>query len=111
VWVFFAQAIQAAQARRLGSALLTHTTAQRHEVGLDSYDRLFPGQNTLPKGGFGNLIALPLQRQPRDEGKSVFAEGAHRSSDSRPERHHIGNWFDKTVGNECVAGRQRRSAP
>ena len=74
VWVFFAGAIDAAQARRLGSALLTRTTAQRHEVGLDSYDRLFPGQDTLPKGGFGNLIALPLQRQPRDEGRSVFVD-------------------------------------
>jgi len=74
VWVFFAEAIDAARARRLGSALLTRTTAQRHEVGLDSYDRLFPGQDSLPKGGFGNLIALPLQRQPRDEGKSVFVE-------------------------------------
>jgi superfamily II DNA or RNA helicase len=78
VWVFFAQAIPAAQARRLGSALLTRTTAQRHEVGLDSYDRLFPGQDTLPKGGFGNLIALPLQRLPRAAGKSVFVEGDFR---------------------------------
>jgi len=74
VWVFFTQAVDAGRARRLGSALLTRTTAQRHEVGLDSYDRLFPGQDTLPKGGFGNLIALPLQRQPRDEGKSVFVD-------------------------------------
>ena len=74
VWVFFAGAIDAAQARRLGSALLTRTTAQRHEVGLDSYDRLFPGQDTLPKGGFGNLIALPLQRGPRDRGHSVFVD-------------------------------------
>jgi len=78
VWVFFAEAIDAARARRLGSALLTRTTAQRHEVGLDSYDRLFPGQDTLPRGGFGNLIALPLQRQPRDEGKSVFVEAEFR---------------------------------
>ena len=74
VWVFFAQAVPAVQARRLGTALLTQTTARRHEVGLDSYDRLFPGQDTLPQGGFGNLIALPLQRQPRDGGKSVFVE-------------------------------------
>jgi hypothetical protein len=72
--VFFAEAIEAARARRLGSALLTRTTAKRHEVGLDSYDRLFPGQDTLPRGGFGNLIALPLQRQPRDEGRSVFVD-------------------------------------
>jgi len=74
VWVFFAQAVPAVQGRRLGTALLTQTTARRHEVGLDSYDRLFPGQDTLPQGGFGNLIALPLQRQPRDGGKSVFVE-------------------------------------
>ncbi|NLG66012.1 MAG: DEAD/DEAH box helicase family protein [Actinobacteria bacterium] len=72
VWLFFSERIEAARARRLGSALLTRTTAQRHEVGLDSYDRLFPSQDTLPKGGFGNLIALPLQRKPRDESKSVF---------------------------------------
>lgn len=75
VWVFFAEALPAAQARRLGSALITLTTALRHEVGLDSYDRLFPGQDTLPKGGFGNLIALPLQGQPRSEGRSVFVDG------------------------------------
>ena len=74
LWVFFAQAIAAAQARRLGSALPTQATAQRHELGLDSYDRLFPGQDTLPKGGFGNLIALPLQRTPRDHGRSVFVD-------------------------------------
>ena len=78
VWLFFAEAIDAAQARRLGAALLTRTTAQRHEVGLDSYDRLFPGQDTLPKGGFGNLIALPLQRQPRDEGRSVFVDAVFK---------------------------------
>jgi hypothetical protein len=72
VWVFFAQPVPAAQARRLGSVLLTRTTALRHEIGLDSYDRLFPGQDTLPKGGFGNLIALPLQGQPRRKGRTVF---------------------------------------
>ena len=80
VWVFFAEAIDAARARRLGSTLLTRTTALRHEVGLDSYDRLFPGQDTLPKGGFGNLIALPLQRQPRDESKSVFVDADFQPS-------------------------------
>jgi superfamily II DNA or RNA helicase len=79
LWVFFAQAIAAAQARRLGSALLTQATAQRHELGLDSYDRLFPGQDTLPKGGFGNLIALPLQRTPRGQGRSVFVDHDFRA--------------------------------
>ncbi len=44
----------------------------RHQVGLDSYDRFFPSQDTMPKGGFGNLIALPLQHMPRNCGNSVF---------------------------------------
>lgn len=46
----------------------------RPDIGLDSYDRLFPNQDTLPQGGFGNLIALPLQRGPRDQGNSVFID-------------------------------------
>lgn len=47
---------------------------ERPDVGLDSYDRLFPNQDTLPQGGFGNLIALPLQKGPRDRGHSVFLD-------------------------------------
>src|SRR2546428_10124160 len=46
----------------------------RHEIGLDSYDRLFPNQDTMPKGGFGNLIALPLQKRPRELDNSVFLD-------------------------------------
>jgi hypothetical protein len=61
IWFFFDRPVPAADARRLGAALLTRTTEARHEVSLDSYDRLFPNQDTMPKGGFGNLIALPLQ--------------------------------------------------
>jgi len=72
VWLFFEQAIPAALARRLGSHLLTETMEGRPDVGLDSYDRLFPNQDTLPQGGFGNLIALPLQKRPREHGHSVF---------------------------------------
>jgi hypothetical protein len=47
---------------------------RRHQLGLDSYDRLFPNQDTMPKGGFGNLIALPLQLAPRKAGNSVFID-------------------------------------
>jgi len=57
VWTFFDRPVLAADARKLGCALLTRTMEKRHEIGLDSYDRLFPSQDTLPKGGFGNLIA------------------------------------------------------
>ncbi len=72
VWFFFEEPLPAALARKLGSALLTRTMERRHQLGLDSYDRLFPNQDTMPKGNFGNLIALPLQHEPRNQGNSVF---------------------------------------
>ena len=75
-WIFFEWAIPAALARRLGSFLLTETMERRPDIGLDSYDRLFPNQDTMPQGGFGNLIALPLQKQPREKGNSVFLDDA-----------------------------------
>ena len=74
VWLFFDEAIPAALARRLASHVLTETMERRPDVGLDSYDRLFPNQDTLPRGGFGNLIALPLQKGPRGQGYSVFLD-------------------------------------
>lgn len=63
VWLFFSKAIPAIVARKLGSHLITETMESRPDIGLASYDRLFPNQDTLPKGGFGNLIALPLQKR------------------------------------------------
>jgi hypothetical protein len=74
VWIFFDRPVPAVDARRLGAALLTRTTESRHEIGLDSYDRFFPNQDTMPKGGFGNLIALPLQKVPRRSNNSVFVD-------------------------------------
>jgi superfamily II DNA or RNA helicase len=74
VWIFFERPLPAAMARKAGCAILTQTMEQRHHFGLDSYDRFFPNQDTLPKGGFGNLIALPLQWMPRQEDKSVFVD-------------------------------------
>jgi hypothetical protein len=76
IWMFFEEAIPAHLARNLGSHVLTETMESRPDVGLRSYDRLFPNQDTLPKGGFGNLIALPLQREPRKRGNSVFLDRA-----------------------------------
>lgn len=76
VWVFFADAIPATTARKLGAHILTETMDRRPEVGLKSYDRFFPNQDTLPNGGFGNLIALPLQKAPRENGNSVFVDAA-----------------------------------
>lgn len=74
IWFFFEDAIPARLARNLGSFFLTEAMELRPEIGLKSYDRLFPNQDTLPKGGFGNLIALPLQKQPRSNGNSLFVD-------------------------------------
>jgi superfamily II DNA or RNA helicase/very-short-patch-repair endonuclease len=74
VWFFFEDAISASLARKLGSYVLTETMELRPEVGFGSYDRLFPNQDTLPKGGFGNLIALPLQKKARERGNTDFID-------------------------------------
>ena len=74
VWIFFEAPLSARLARELGTAILTRTMERRHQLGLDSYDRFFPSQDTMPKGGFGNLIALPLQHLPRGNGNSVFLD-------------------------------------
>jgi len=74
VWIFFDCTVPAITARKLGCAILTRTMERRHQLGLDSYDRFFPSQDTMPRGGFGNLIALPLQAVPRKAGNSVFID-------------------------------------
>lgn len=73
-WIFFASPVPARDARRLGTAIISHTCARTQQLKLTSYDRLFPNQDTMPKGGFGNLIALPLQKGPRESGFSVFVD-------------------------------------
>ena len=73
IWLFFDEPIPASLARKMGAHLLTETMENRPEIGLKSYDRLFPNQDTLPKGGFGNLIALPLQKQPRQRETQCFS--------------------------------------
>ncbi|WP_322994389.1 TOTE conflict system archaeo-eukaryotic primase domain-containing protein [Castellaniella sp.] len=77
-WVFFASRVSARDARRLGTAIISHTCARTRQLKLESYDRLFPNQDTMPKGGFGNLIALPLQKRPRQRGCSVFVDAELR---------------------------------
>ncbi|HTP28125.1 MAG TPA: DEAD/DEAH box helicase family protein [Anaeromyxobacteraceae bacterium] len=76
VWFFFATPIAASVARRMGCYLITETMARRHQLGMDSYDRLFPNQDTMPRGGFGNLIALPFQKKPRKLGHTLFVDDA-----------------------------------
>jgi len=73
-WIFFAEPVPANLARQLGAFLTTDTMKRRPEIGFDSYDRFFPNQDTLPKGGFGNLIALPFQGIARKAGNTLFVD-------------------------------------
>ena len=72
IWIFFSEHISAKNARIMSSYILTETMKRHPEIGFESYDRFFPNQDTMPKGGFGNLIALPLQGHPRKNNNSVF---------------------------------------
>ena len=74
-WIFFKEKVPAMLARRIGSFLISRTMSKRYQLDMKSYDRLFPNQDTLPKGGFGNLIALPLQKEAVKRGNSVFIDG------------------------------------
>jgi hypothetical protein len=74
IWVFFSELIPAKIARQLGAFMLTKTMESRPETGFKSYDRFFPSQDTLPRGGFGSLIALPLQAKPKEKGNSLFVD-------------------------------------
>lgn len=75
-WIFFENKVPASDARRLGTAIISHACERTGQLSLSSYDRLFPNQDYLPKGGFGNLIALPLQKRARAQNQSVFVDDA-----------------------------------
>ena len=83
VWIFFCEPVSARLAHQLGSVLITQTMERRPEIGFASYDRLFPNQDTMPLGGFGNLIALPLQNTARKAGNSVFVDADMRPYDDQ----------------------------
>ena len=74
VWIFFSEPVPAALARSLGAHILTETMERNPDIGFESYDRFFPNQDTMPAGGFGNLIALPLQHRPRQASNSLFLD-------------------------------------
>lgn len=99
-WIFFAEAIPVSEARRLGTLLISETLDRYPDLGFDSYDRIFPSQDTMPIGGFGNLIALPLQNRPRHNGNSIFVDDnfipyqdqwAYLSSIERVSREKLGS--------------------
>ena len=74
VWIFFDTPVTAFKARKLGNAILTETMNGDVHLSFKSYDRFFPNQDSLPEGGLGNLVALPLQGMARRKGNSVFVD-------------------------------------
>lgn len=74
LWIFFSEAVSAGSARALGFTLLNKAMELHPSLSFDSYDRLFPNQDSMPDGGFGNLIALPLQHEARNRGCTVFVD-------------------------------------
>lgn len=76
IWIFFSEEVPANLARRLGTALIAKTMSERCQIAIKSYDRLFPNQDSMPQGGFGNLIALPLQKSAMTGGNSLFINEA-----------------------------------
>jgi superfamily II DNA or RNA helicase len=83
VWIFFSEPVPASEARKLGTHLVTDTMERCPDLGFESYDRFFPSQDTMPAGGFGNLIALPLQNGPRQNNNSVFVDDELRPYDDQ----------------------------
>ena len=73
IWIFFDKNIKAITARKLGSLLLSKTM-EISNLSISSFDRMFPNQDTLPKGGYGNLIALPFQNEPSKYGNTLFVD-------------------------------------
>ena len=73
-WIFFARPVPAVLARRLGTLIVARASSFHQGMKLSTYDRFFPNQDMCPKGGFGNLIALPLQQEPRKSGHTLFLD-------------------------------------
>ncbi|MBU6455787.1 MAG: DEAD/DEAH box helicase [Cyanobacteria bacterium REEB67] len=78
IWIFFERPVAASRARNLGAFLISETKQSRYQLAFSSYDRMFPNQDLMPSGGFGNLIAYPLQKAARSEGNSVFVDRSLR---------------------------------
>ncbi|MCC5851071.1 MAG: hypothetical protein JJU29_23525 [Verrucomicrobia bacterium] len=113
LWCFFSEPILAHLARKLATLLLTRTMERRPDLGFASYDRIFPNQDTLPKGGFGNLIALPLQGLAREQGNTLFVDEnlmphpdpwAFLSSINRVGREEIEGWIHKAESKGGLLG-------
>lgn len=72
LWLFFESPVKALKVRKLGSLLIQEAMEGNKNLNFNSFDRMFPNQDYLPQGGFGNLIALPLRHDAYLKGNSSF---------------------------------------
>ena len=75
VWIFFEEPYEAYRSRKIMLALLQKAGLVSVFDKNSSFDRLFPNQDYLSKKGFGNLIALPLNKTSLKNGNSCFVDG------------------------------------
>lgn len=115
LWIFFDDKVPANEARLLGFSLLDKAMEGYPNLSFDSYDRLFPNQDILPEGGFGNLIALPLQREVRQAGNSSFVDAElnviddqwqHLAQLKRLSRQELNKLLSQTSPNASVISEQ-----
>ncbi|RRD03087.1 helicase [Arachnia propionica] len=108
VWMFFTHLVPAASARAIGLSLLRDAMAQRGTMELNSYDRLFPNQDRMPEGGYGNLIAAPLNGQRRRNGLTCFLDPA--TLEPFPDQWEYLSTLDRLSPSQ-VADRVRHATP
>ena len=73
VWIFFSEPVPASEARRLGAHLVTETMERWPDIGFDYYS-VFSEPGHYARRRIWELIALPLQSEPRQRGNSVFVD-------------------------------------
>lgn len=71
-WIFFEENYPAYKSRKIVLELIRQVLKLSQFDKEVSFDRLFPNQDNHSNLGVGNLIALPLQKEPSKNGNSVF---------------------------------------
>ncbi|CAN5681856.1 hypothetical protein BH23PAT2_BH23PAT2_06910 [soil metagenome] len=74
VWIFFKEAYPCHKSRVIGLEVVRKVLNLSAFDKEASFDRLFPNQDTIGKGGFGNLIALPFQGKSVKNSNTVFVD-------------------------------------
>jgi hypothetical protein len=72
VWIFFENAYPCHKSRTIGLEVARKALDLSPFDKEASFDQLFPNQDAIGKGGFGNLIALPFQGESVKNDNTIF---------------------------------------